>query len=64
MTKDIKRFTFRLPDALFDAIGRKAKELGVSRNALILQILWDWANRSEGTCIHHLNGTYIKNGRS
>lgn len=43
MTIDEKiRFTFRIPLKLFNAIKSEAKEQGVSANALILQIIWDW----------------------
>lgn len=37
-----KRFTFRIPSDLFELLQEKAKRTGVSTNALILQILWDW----------------------
>lgn len=39
------RYTFRMPEALYRAIEKKATELGVSKNALILQILWDWLGK-------------------
>lgn len=43
MTKDNRaRFTFRMPEPMFNALKAKSEELGVSMNALILQILWDW----------------------
>jgi|GEM_PF-1466616 len=45
MTKDAReRFTLRVPESLFAEIKIKAKKQGVSVNALILQILWDWVN--------------------
>ena len=34
--------TVRAPDELFKALERAAKSRGFTRNALILQILWDW----------------------
>lgn len=37
-----KRFTFRLPDSLFEKLKNKADKQGLSLNAMILQILWDW----------------------
>lgn len=37
-----KRFTFRLPDNLFENLKNEADEQGLSLNALILQILWSW----------------------
>lgn len=39
------RFTLRLPEALLDLIGKEAMKKGVSLNALILQILWDWVEQ-------------------
>ena len=36
------RFTFRLPNPLFQQLKKRSDDLGVSVNALILQILWDW----------------------
>lgn len=38
--------TVRAQDGLREALSRRAKELGITRNALILQILWDWADRN------------------
>jgi hypothetical protein len=40
-----KRFTLRLPAFLFTEIGVLASELGIPVNSLILQILWEWADR-------------------
>lgn len=46
MTKDTRqRFTFRLPEELFVKIRDTAKKQGVSINALILQILWNYINK-------------------
>ena len=43
MTKDARgRFTFRLPAELLEKLKKEAKNKGVSLNALILQILWEW----------------------
>lgn len=39
------RFTFRMPKQLIELIKEKAHQQGVSLNALILQILWDWAKK-------------------
>ncbi len=47
MTIDVSRFTFRLPKALFDKLKCEAQQQGVSVNALILQILWDWAKKND-----------------
>lgn len=41
-----KRFTFRLPDSLFEKLKNKADKQGLSLNAMILQILWDWMEDS------------------
>lgn len=40
------RFTFRMPDELFSQLKKEAEKLGVSVNALILQILWEWENET------------------
>jgi len=40
-----ERFTLRIPKPLFFDMKIKAEEKGVSVNALILQILWDWVER-------------------
>lgn len=42
---DRSRFTLRIPENLFNLIQDKSLEFGVSTNALILQILWDWFNK-------------------
>lgn len=42
---DRARFTFRMPEALYTRIDKRADELGVSKNALILQILWDYIEK-------------------
>lgn len=47
MTKDIVRFTFRLPKTLLETYKKTAKELGVSTNALMLQALWEWIKANE-----------------
>lgn len=36
------RFTLRIPEKLFRMIQKKANAAGVSTNALILQILWQY----------------------
>lgn len=41
------RFTFRIPDELFKQLKENADKLGVSVNALILQILWDWEKENK-----------------
>ena len=48
MKKDAReRFTLRLPTTLFSKLQVNGEELGVSTNALILQILWDWMEHKE-----------------
>lgn len=42
-----ERFTLRMPKRLYEAIGEQATETGVSLNALILHILWDWLKENE-----------------
>jgi len=37
--------TVRAPSDLQEILSLQAKNLGLARNALILQILWDWAER-------------------
>lgn len=39
------RFTFRMPEELYRMLDVRADELGVSKNALILQILWDYVEK-------------------
>lgn len=39
--------TVRAPDKLRDALKEKAEEQGQTRNALILQILWEWVEKEE-----------------
>jgi len=49
MTKDEKnkrvRFTFRIPEKLFSLLKIKANEQGLSINAFILHILWNWVDK-------------------
>lgn len=46
MTIDAReRFTFRIPAKLMNRLRQEAEEKGVSINALILQILWDWVEQ-------------------
>lgn len=48
MIKDDRaRFTLRTPKKLFDFLQNNADELGVSTNALIVQILWEWLKDKE-----------------
>lgn len=34
--------TVRVPKEMRDILSLKAKRMGLARNALIIQILWDW----------------------
>lgn len=47
-TDNRERFTLRLPGELFNQLKLKSENIGVSLNALILQILWDWVKEQEG----------------
>lgn len=48
MIKDDRaRFTFRLPSDLFEKVKQIACNQGVSKNALILQILWEWIEKQK-----------------
>lgn len=48
MTTDTReRFTFRIPSKLLKMLRREAQDKGVSLNALILQILWDWTDNQK-----------------
>lgn len=48
MTKDVlKRFTFRMPEHLYNALKEESKRLGVSMNSLILHILGEWEKRRD-----------------
>lgn len=43
---DRARFTFRMPEKLLTQIKTESEALGVSVNALILQILWEWVKKN------------------
>ena len=52
MKKDAReRFTLRLPSTLFSKLQINGEELGVSTNALILQILWNWMEQKENQSV-------------
>ena len=40
------RFTFRIPNELLEMLKKEASKKGVSVNAQILQILWEWVKKS------------------
>ncbi len=40
--------TVRVPDELQEQLKNKAKDRGLTRNALVLQILWEWAKKHAG----------------
>lgn len=42
MTEERKRYTFRLPNELYEELEEQATKQGISVNALILRILWEW----------------------
>ncbi len=41
-----RRFTLRLPDKLFEKLNIEADRRGVSINSMILEILWEWAEKN------------------
>lgn len=45
MTKETERFTLRLTGELKGQLDENRKRMGISLNALVVQILWDWAER-------------------
>lgn len=50
MTNDARiRYTLRLPDELMKKIQAETAINGTSKNAFILQILWQWAEKKEKT---------------
>jgi len=42
------RAGLRIPYELNTALILTAKTMGISKNALILQILWEWVNQQKG----------------
>lgn len=42
-----KRFTFRMPEQLYSKFDERASELGVSKNALILEVLWSYLEEQD-----------------
>ena len=47
------RYTFRMPETLYATIDAKAEKLGVSINAMILQILWNWLETNDSKQPHN-----------
>ncbi len=47
MTKERKRFTFRLPEELYEQLKKEADKEGTSINALMLKILWEWETKKK-----------------
>lgn len=45
MTTETARFTLRLSGELKERLDESRKHLGVSLNALVVQILWDWVEK-------------------
>lgn len=48
MTKDAERFTLRLPAELKEKLTEQSVRMGISLNALVVQLLWQWAEGKEG----------------
>lgn len=42
-----ERFTLRMPTNLMETLQCQSKSIGVSLNAFILQILWEWIEKRE-----------------
>ena len=42
-----KIMTIRVPDDLQKMLSKYANDFGLTRNALVLQILWDWAQAND-----------------
>lgn len=47
MTKEAERFTLRLTAELKERLDENRKRMGVSLNALVVQILWEWARHNQ-----------------
>lgn len=47
MTKEAERFTLRLTGELKERLDEDRKRMGVSLNALVVQILWEWVNEKQ-----------------
>ncbi len=45
MTKEMERFTLRLPANLKVQLEACSKEMGISLNSLVIQLLWDSVER-------------------
>ena len=43
----MSQILLRAPDELKTIVTNEAKRIGISTNALILQILWEWAEKKE-----------------
>mgnify|MGYP002765682746 CR=1 FL=1 len=62
MTKEAERFTLRLTVELKEQLDEIRKRMGVSLNALVVQILWDWA-KEERIYITDAGKHYLDNRR-
>lgn len=47
MTKETERFTLRLTSELKNQLDESRKHMGISLNALLVQILWEWLKEGE-----------------
>lgn len=47
MTKETERFTLRLTSELKKQLDENRKHMGISLNALVVQILWDWVKHQK-----------------
>ena len=48
MTKEAERFTLRMTGELKEQLDKVRKLMGVSLNALLVQILWEWVDKQNG----------------
>ncbi len=46
MQDNRERFTLRIPRRLYETLTEHAERIGVSLNALISQILWEWMKKN------------------
>lgn len=53
MTREVERFTLRLTEELKEQLDKSRKRMGISLNALVVQILWNWAERQDKDADKH-----------
>lgn len=55
MTKETERFTLRLTKELKEKLDERRKYMGVSLNALVVQILWNWIKYQDEESDKHIS---------